>query len=489
MPFLNKLIRILIVDDDEDDFFITSDYIKEIENGHFQIDWANQYTKALENMCSGTYDVYFVDYRLGAKTGIDLLREAVTTNCEAPIILLTGKGNREIDREAMRLGAFDYLVKTDLNTEKLERTIRYALERSANIKAIKKNEQKFRNIFEQSMDAVFITDMQLRFLDLNPAAIEMLGLNREAFTQYALTDFMENESLATHFRILLQSGNDVNDKEIEIKTAEDENRSCIFSASVETDMEGRKYIQGILHDISNLKKAEWLTLQTEKLAAAGRLVRTLAHEVRNPLNNISLSADQLLQEMKDEEGLLYLDVIRRNSARISTIITELLNSSRPSEIELDKTGLQELLQEVIDQAADSLQLKNVELVVDFQPSTFYVLADKSKLKIAFMNLVVNAIEAMETTEKSRLIVRLFSQENQAICEITDNGCGITAENLSRLFEPYYTSKRNGMGLGLASTMNIIQSHKGYIEVYSKPDQGTSFIVHLPLEETSKMPCT
>lgn len=138
MPFTKKLTRILIVDDDEDDFFITSDYIREIENAQFEIQWANQYNKALESMCSGAFDIYFVDYRLGAKTGVDLLREAVAAKCEQPIILLTGKGNRDIDREAMRLGAFDYLVKTELNTEKLERTIRYALERSTYINAIKR---------------------------------------------------------------------------------------------------------------------------------------------------------------------------------------------------------------------------------------------------------------------------------------------------------------------------------------------------------------
>ena len=481
MPFTNKLTRILIVDDDEDDFFITSDYIREIENAQFEIQWANQYNKALESMCSGAFDIYFVDYRLGAKTGVDLLREAVAAKCEQPIILLTGKGNRDIDREAMRLGAFDYLVKTELNTEKLERTIRYALERSTYIKAIKKNEQKFRNIFEQSLDAVFVTDMELKFLELNSAAISMLGISRETANQFALTDFLVNDALPIHFKILLQSGNDIQDKEIEIKTPGGEQRFCILSASVEADVEGRNYVQGILHDISNLKKAEWLTLQTEKLAAAGRLVRTLAHEVRNPLNNISLSADQLVQEVKDEESQLYLDVIRRNSARISTIITELLNSSRPSEIDLSSTSIQELLQEVIDQAADSMQLKNVELVVNFPPEPFTVLADRSKLKIAFMNLVVNAIEAMEHVENARLLLSLASGDKQVLCEVTDNGCGIPSDSLGRLFEPYYTSKRNGMGLGLASTMNIIQSHKGYIEVHSKPGKGTTFLVHLPLE--------
>ena len=481
MPFTNKLTRILIVDDDEDDFFITSDYIREIENAQFEITWANQFNKALEWMCSGAFDIYFVDYRLGAKTGVDLLKEAVETNCEQPIILLTGKGNREIDREAMRRGAFDYLVKSELNTEKLERTIRYALERSSYIRAIKKNEQKFRNIFEQSLDAVFVTDMELKFLDLNPAAINMLGISRATANQLALSDFLVNDALPMHFKIMLQSGNDIQDKEIEIITPAGEHRFCILSASVETDLEGSNYVQGILHDISNLKKAEWLTLQTEKLAAAGRLVRTLAHEVRNPLNNISLSADQLIQEIKDEESQLYLDVIRRNSARISTIITELLNSSRPSEIELSSTSIQELLQEVIDQAADSMQLKNVELIVNFPQQPFHVLADRSKLKIAFMNLVVNAIEAMEQVENASLLLSLSSGENQVVCEVTDNGCGIPAENLGRLFEPYYTSKRNGMGLGLASTMNIIQSHKGYIEVHSKPGKGTTFLVHLPLE--------
>lgn len=482
MPFLKKLTKILIVDDDEDDYFVTGDYIREIENANFVIEWANKYDVALNHMCNGQFDIYFVDYRLGAKTGVDLLREALQGSCEAPIILLTGKGNREIDREAMRMGAFDYLVKTELTTEKLERTIRYALERSSYINAIKKNEQKFRNIFEQSMDAIFVTDLNLRFHELNGAATRMFGISKQNATGKALTEFIADSTLATHFRILLQAGNDINDKEIDIIGDHGERRSCIFSASVETDMEGNKYIQGILHDISNMKKAEWLTLQTEKLAAAGRLVRTLAHEVRNPLNNITLSAEQLQQEMHDDDSQLYLDVIKRNGSRISTIITELLNSSRPSEIDLNTISMQELFAEVAAEAADSMALKSVNLVTNFAKEPLLVLADRSKLKIAFMNLVVNAIEAMENTAGARLSLALTEKEGFVLCEVSDNGCGIPAENIGRLFEPYYTSKRNGMGLGLASTMNIIQSHKGYIEVHSKPNNGTTFLAYLPLEE-------
>jgi signal transduction histidine kinase len=99
-----------------------------------------------------------------------------------------------------------------------------------------------------------------------------------------------------------------------------------------------------------------------------------------------------------------------------------------------------------------------------------------------MNIIVNAIEAMNDKNDAKLMIRVSGKNGYAITEITDNGCGISPESMGRLFEPYYTSKRNGMGLGLASTMNIIQSHKGFIEVNSEVGRGTTFSVYLPLHE-------
>src|SRR5580698_2436405 len=139
--------RILIIDDDEDDYFITSDYIRDIPGSSFIIDWCPQYTEALGKILRREYDLYLIDYRLGAHTGLDLIRSAITRNCDEPLILLTGKGNQRIDMEAMQVGATDYLVKTELSTEKLERCIRYALERYESMKALRHNERKYRNIF------------------------------------------------------------------------------------------------------------------------------------------------------------------------------------------------------------------------------------------------------------------------------------------------------------------------------------------------------
>ncbi len=98
----------MVVDDDEDDFFIISDYIKDIDGNQFKIDWCNNYDKAVEHLCKNQHQLYLVDYRLGNKTGLDLLKHAEEQKCEAPIVLLTGKGNKTIDIQAMQFGATDY---------------------------------------------------------------------------------------------------------------------------------------------------------------------------------------------------------------------------------------------------------------------------------------------------------------------------------------------------------------------------------------------
>src|SRR5689334_7373388 len=147
MPHTRPSIRILIIDDDEDDFFITSEYMRQIQEYNLSIDWCYKFNDAVELLKNHKYNIYFVDYRLGAKTGLDFLKEAVRIGSEEPIVLLTGKGNKEVDIEAMQMGATDYLVKTELNTDKLERCIRYALERTEYLKALRANERKYRSIF------------------------------------------------------------------------------------------------------------------------------------------------------------------------------------------------------------------------------------------------------------------------------------------------------------------------------------------------------
>ncbi len=480
MPASPPSVRVLIIDDDEDDFFITSEYLKSIQEYKLQIDWSYKFTDAVERLQKKSYDIYFVDYRLGAKTGLDFLQEAVRIGTEEPIVLLTGKGNKTVDVEAMQMGATDYLIKTELNTEKLERCIRYSLERTAYLKALRANETKYRSMFELSKDAVFISDKGLRFKDCNPATSGLLGYAKEELVQLSVYDLMEDEKDKAVLQNLMQSEGYAADLEIELLTKDGDRKTCVFSATETPENDGA-YFQGLLHDITTLRRAEKANLMVEKLGATGRLVRTLAHEVRNPLNNINMSVEQLAhsadEKEKDDNGL-FLDIIQRNSKRIGDIITELLDTARPTELTFENQPLQTLMDEALNEALDRITLQHINMDVRYPPVPCFIMANKEKLRIAFLNIVINAVEAMEPG-KGTLTITIEKARGAHVVTIKDNGCGIPEENLSRLFEPYFTSKRNGMGLGLAATLNILQSHKASIDVTSVLKAGTTFVISFP----------
>jgi len=472
----NLPVKILIVDDDEEDFFLTSQYIKKIRGKEFIIDWCYRYNDALEAIVKARYDIYFIDYYLGAQTGLELMKEALGQNCEQPLILLTGMGNQKIDLEAMQAGAYDYLVKLELNTEKIERCIRYSLERATSLKILRSNERKFRSIFERSKDAVFLTDEFLVFKDLNDITVSMFGYSREELMNMNLLHFFTKPPQAEEIVKLLKSEGNVEDIEVELISQNNEVLQSVLSLSMEMDADDNLYVQGIIHDITNLKRAEKATLQAEKLGAANRLVRALAHEVRNPLNNINLSVEQLAQEKLGDTGTVYMDIISRNSKRINDLITELLlSSSLPPENVREKRALQSILDESIATIIDRITLKKVNWKVVYPNEPAYIMADPLKLKIAFTNIIINAIEAMNES-KGELNISITSQNGHHLVSIKDNGTGISKETLPHLFEPYFTFKRNGLGLGLATTLNIIQSHKASIDVETGVNQGSNFIL-------------
>ena len=396
-------------------------------------------------------------------------------DCEEPIILLTGKGSHKIDIEAMQAGALDYLVKNDLSTEKLERSIRYALDQTASMKALKRNEKKFRNIFEKSKDAVFLASEDLIFKDVNPAVSDLFGYSVEELFNMSLYNLLNNKNDHSPFEKELKEKQELNDKEIELSTKNNEVLSCIVSITLAIDEKGEKYFQGIIHDITNLKKAERAAFLSEKLNATGRLMQTLAHEVRNPLNNINLSVDMLVLEKNNDQSQTYLDIINRNSKRIGDLISALLNSSRPTEIELKKISLQNVIDKTIAMAEDRLVLKKIQINTSYINQPAFVMGDEEKLKIALLNIIINAIEAI-THDNGRIDISIVENNTDYIINVTDNGIGIGEENILKLFEPYFTMKKNGLGLGLSSSFKILQSHKSHIDVKTKLGEGTTFII-------------
>ena len=469
-----NLINVLIVDDDEDDFFIVSDYIKSIDDCTFNIDWCGEYNDALAKIKENNYHIYFIDYRLGKQNGLQILEKLSQMPFHCPVVFLTGKGNKEIDIEAMKMGATDYLIKSELNTEKLERCIRYSLDRSNSLNAIKASENKYRNLFEHSKDALFIADNGLHFKEVNQAACDLLLADRQVLLKDNLFSFISNDSEKEFINKFLAADKNIAEIEVEIEDLNREIKSCILSVSLQGNADGHQFVHGIIHDITNMKNAEKLNIQAQKLAANERLVRILAHEIRNPLNNIRLSADHL--KLHDEKEKALITIIQRNSIRINQIITELLDSTRATDLIFEKHHIHDIMEESLASAMDRINLQKIKVNKEYADQPLEIMADRSKLRIAFSNIIINAIEAMEP-QKGQLNIGISGLNGVVAVSVKDNGKGIPKEYISKLFEPFFTLKKNGMGLGLSAAYSIIQSHKATMQVESNVNMGTKFLIH------------
>ena len=216
----------------------------------------------------------------------------------------------------------------------------------------------------------------------------------------------------------------------------------------------------------------------EKFASTGRIARTIAHEVRNPLTNISLASEQIRDSITENpEAELLLDMITRNATRINQLVSDLLNSTRFAQLTYTPSDINVVLDEALDQAHDRIELNSIKVEKRYDRSIGHVLVDREKVKLAFLNIIVNAVEAME---KGKGVLQLSTRlmGDQCLIEIRDNGVGLDDEAVQKLFEPYFTSKPKGNGLGLTNTQNIILNHKGNIRVKSKPGNGALFQIVL-----------
>lgn len=223
----------------------------------------------------------------------------------------------------------------------------------------------------------------------------------------------------------------------------------------------------------------------QKFTSTGRIARMIAHEVRNPLTNINLSYDQLKDILKDEgKSTLLLDTIMRNSTRINSLVSELLNATKAQELKFEAASVNALLDETLEIAKDRIELEHIQVRKNYDPDICEVSVDKDKIKIAFLNIILNAVEAMPSGD-GLLTLQTKSENNKCVVSISDNGRGMDQDTIDKIFDPYFTGKSNGNGLGLTNTQNIILNHKGTIDVESKIGQGSTFTITLDFYDDEK----
>lgn len=233
-------------------------------------------------------------------------------------------------------------------------------------------------------------------------------------------------------------------------------------------------------DVTDQVLGQEAIMNYQKIYSANKFARLMTHEIRNPLTNILLSVEQLKEEIDENEGSkLYIDILKRNTLRINELISEVMNASKLTELEFSKISSRMFILLCVEAARDRLKLKNIALELNISVD-IEIEIDIEKMKIAILNIILNAIEAMEA-QHGKLIINTNLDKEELIVEIVDNGVGISTENQERLFEPFYTNKSKGFGIGLTATQTIIFNHHGNIKVKSELGAGATFIIRIPIK--------
>ncbi|WP_017732174.1 PAS domain-containing protein [Nafulsella turpanensis] len=355
--------------------------------------------------------------------------------------------------------------------------------------ALQENVHFIQKIADITPDILFVYDLeQMRLKYINRDLYSLLGKSLKTLRAmppevlFSLLHPDDRESAQT-FTQSFEDASDEELKEIELRLQNRQRewrwfhcRTRVFKRNEEG-----KVVQllSIMRDVTEEKNTTKALLEAEKLSVKGTMARTIAHEVRGPAANIALSMEiiqkELEQELKGkEDALVYFDIVLKSCHRISNYINELLNISVAEPGAFIESDLAVLAEEVLNQAQDRIFLKEIRVERHFSKGCI-VHADRERLKVAFLNIIMNAIEAMEE-QKGILALSVRQQNDKILLSVQDNGCGMTKEQLSKMFDAYYTSKPKGMGVGLANVKAILQDHSANIKVESEPGKGTNFTV-------------
>ena len=227
-----------------------------------------------------------------------------------------------------------------------------------------------------------------------------------------------------------------------------------------------------------LQRAQAENVQTEKLATLGYLSAGMAHEIRNPLNSITLFVQLIKAGLQDQEKLEYIERIMKEADRIDTILGKLLDASKRPRFELKEVNVDQVIDQTLEVFSPQTELNGIIVERDYRNVPPAIQADPSEIEQIFTNLFLNSIHEMPDGGVLRVV--LDCDDTHISARVSDTGKGIPEKNLPNIFDPFFTSKSRGSGLGLSVVLRIVKTYKGKIEVEQTSDKGTTFRVMLPL---------
>ncbi len=364
------------------------------------------------------------------------------------------------------------LSKTDIKRDNIN---------SKDYDKIEKQLLWYKTFFKNATDAVFIIQPETwSVLDVNDYAVELLSTSKEVLIGSTLPQFRRI------FKLLKKSSSPIVLSELALPTTENENLMVEVSARF-FDFDGMKLIQAIARDVSEQHQLTDKLVQTDKLVLLGQLSAGVAHEIRNPLAAVNLNLQVLERNIpKDSPEHIYISTALQGVDRITRIVEVTLNFSRPSTPDIKSINLNALIPPTIDLVAATFRRKEIKVDLKLDDKLPYVSADSKQIQQVIINILTNASDAIKSKGTVKISTYLDkggkkkTEGRYAVICISDNGEGIPPSDLPKIFNPFFTRKADGTGLGLPIIQRIIYNHNGIIDVESSLGKGTTFYVKLPI---------
>ncbi len=517
---MNNPLKILIVDDDEEDYLIARDIIEEFPLGSYALEYVESYQKAEREILKNIHDVYLIDYRLGAKSGLDLVRFASENNILKPFIVLTGQDDLEIDEQAKLAGAVDYIVKGTLDPNRFERSIRYGVQQIQNIKkirelnaqledrvkertkalaktneALRESQRLYSTIasnFPDGMISVFDQNLNFVFLDgedlvkINFSKDDLIGKNlKDAFSPEATQYFKQNlKNVFSGERTLF----DYEMKEYGLHFSN-------IAVPLPEDDGTVKKVMVVSKNVTEQKRAEQEILNAlEKEKQLGelksRFVTTASHEFRTPLSTI-LSSVSLIDRYVQTENFpvdklkKHVNRIRQSVNNLNQILTDFLSFGRLEEGKEEVSYSQFNLQDLVEEAVSSIRTilkpgQHIEYANRCDEDELVL--DKQMLRNIIINLLSNA--SKYSGERKEITIQTSCTSNLLKISVKDQGIGIPEKDIKHIFGRFFRAKNamniEGTGLGLNIVKKYIELMGGEISFTSRESEGTEFFVNIPL---------
>lgn len=419
-------IRVLLIDDDQDSYVLTRHKLSKIQGGNFSIDWAASYDQGLSEIKKNGHDVYLLDYRLGAQTGLDLLREALEAGCKAPIIMLTSE-NPQVDAEAMRLGAADFLSKDKLDSALLERSIRYSVKHYDTLQKLRESEARLTSFMHYVPCAVFIKNLQGRYVFVNETCERVFRRKLDEWVGRTDADLW-SKSLANKFRQIDQQ---IISEKKAVETTESVNNDDGTQHWLTTrfpimDENGAPtMIGGAAINITESRRLE-REIQTISEREQRRIGQDLHDGLGQYLTGIACMVKVLGAKLAEKDLPEAAD-----AKRITGMVNETIQQTRDlarglCPVELETNGLQAALQELASRVTKLFNTK-----CEFDSAGVVQMYDNAAA-VHLYRIAQEAINnAIKHGQASLITLGLTSANGQIVLSVKDNGKGLPTNGSHR----------------------------------------------------------